>query len=194
MICDAIRYKPIVIQLVKDFPDELKEQFLSQADQIFLWQLYNVLYPFNNFTKLVSERRLTIGTIRSVYLDISKLFTKVQNREGDYNILDIYIVNVFKSQKVKEKFEKYNAYINQCLIYFIVSVLDPRIKGTFIEVDYVDGKAKLDKIRCTIHKLYLAQRPMTLVDATGSPMKSSIYEYQLLCRVHKTSTPMSDID
>jgi hypothetical protein len=163
----------MVIQLVKDFPDELKEWSLGQADWVFLWQLYNVLHPFNDFTKLASKGRPTISTIRSVYLDISKLFTKVQNREGDYNTLDMRIVNAFKSQKVRKKFEKYNAYIDQCPIYFIASVLDPRIKGTFIEVDYADGKAKLDEIRHTIHKLYPAQRPTTPVDATGSLMKSS---------------------
>jgi hypothetical protein len=113
---------------------------------MFLWQLYNVLDPFNNFTKLASEGRPTIGTIRSVYLDISELFTKVKNREGEYSTFDMRIVNAFKSKTVNDKFEKYNAYISQCPIYFIASVLDPRIKGTFIEVDYVDGKAKLEEV------------------------------------------------
>jgi uncharacterized protein with NRDE domain len=79
---------------------------------MFLWQLYNVLDPFNNFTKLASKGRLTISTIRSVYLDISELFTKVKNREGEYSTFNIRIVNAFKSKTVNNKFEKYNAYIS----------------------------------------------------------------------------------
>jgi hypothetical protein len=129
-----------------------------------------------------------------VYLDISKLFSKVKNREGEYSLFDMRIVDAFKSKTVEDKFEKYNSYINQSPIYFIASVLDPRIKGTFIEVDYIDGKSKLEEVRQTIHKLYPAQRPVTPADTTGAPVTSSTYEYQLLRRAHKTSMPMSDID
>ena len=81
-----------------------------------------------------------------MYLDISKLFSKVKNREGEYSLFDMRIVDAFKSKTVEDKFEKYNSYINQSPIYFIASVLDPRIKGTFIKVDYINGKSKLEEV------------------------------------------------
>jgi hypothetical protein len=51
-----------MIQLVKDFP-ELKEWSLGQADWTFIAQLYQVLHPFNEYTKVASAERPTIDTI-----------------------------------------------------------------------------------------------------------------------------------
>lgn len=63
MIYDAIRCKGPLLQIVKDYLDDLKEQSLGSADWLFLAQLYTVLNPFNDFTKLASKGRPTISTI-----------------------------------------------------------------------------------------------------------------------------------
>jgi hypothetical protein len=140
---------------------------------------------------LASEGRSTIRSIWSVYIDLSDLLSKVKSREGDYSTYDMYIINAFQSKKVKDKFEKYHGYISNSPIYFISSVLDPCIKGTLIQSDYSDGDSKLADIRKTLHKLYPAQKPT--VDSNIS-LLSHTWESCLLQKVHKTTTPVSDID
>jgi hypothetical protein len=143
---------------------------------------------------MASKGRSTISTIHSVYIEVGAPIKKVQNWDGDYDSLDTQIVHAFRSKKVEDKFKKYNKYIKSGPIYFIALVLDPRIKGTFIETDYPDGKLKLIEIRQTIHKLYPANRQSTPADPTLSIVTASTFESNLLWRAHKTAVPESDID
>jgi hypothetical protein len=156
MINDGLRCKHTVIQLVKDYPNNLKEWSLGRADWSFLCQLYDVLHPFNDFTKLASEGQATIHTIRSVYIELADLIHKVSHQEDEYNAYDMRIINAFKSEVVKDKFEKYNEYIDGSPIYFIASVLDPRIKGSLIQSEYSDGNTRVASIRSTLHSLYIS--------------------------------------
>jgi hypothetical protein len=193
MIGDALRCRPSLIQLIKDYPNDLKEWALSQLDWQFLGQLYTVLHPFYDFTKLASEGTPKIGSIRSLYLYLLDLINKVKSREGEYAIYDARIIQAFQSRTVQSKFDKYNRYIEQCPIYLIASVLDPRIKGTLLQSE-PDGETKLAEIQALIHRQYPSKRPTTQ-DSTGSSAPTSEpFELQLLRKVHKSTAPVSDID
>jgi len=158
LMANAIRCKSLVIQLIKDFP-ELKEWSLGQPDWIFVAQLYQVLHPFNEYTKLASSDRPTIDIVQSIYLELSTLFKKVGNQEDKYATLDIRIVNAFRSKGVSERFKKYSGYVDDCPIYSIASILDPRIKGSLLETEYLDGNTQLAQVRKWIHELYPLQKP-----------------------------------
>ena len=93
---------------------------------------------------------------------------------------------------VKDKFKKYNEYIDRSPIYFIASVLDPRIKGSLIQSEYSDGNARVANIRSTLHRLYPSEKAVNRPNSVSSIGKT--WESQLLSKVHKTTTPVSDID
>jgi hypothetical protein len=104
------------------------------------------------------------------------------------------IVNVFKSEVVTEKFKKYKEYIEDCPIYSIASILDPRIKGTILESEYSDGATRLATVRSRIHELYPAEKIAT-PDGTPRPQsQQSSIKSRFLQKVHKTTAPVSDID
>ena len=125
MIANSIQCKTALVQLTKEFPKDLQVQALDQADWSFLAQLYTALHLFYNFTKLVSEGGVTICIVQSVYHDLATHIQKVSAWQGEYRQYDSRIVDAFKSQTVQDKFAKYKAYVDECPIYLITSILDP---------------------------------------------------------------------
>jgi hypothetical protein len=94
---------------------------------VFVEHLYDVLKPFNEFTRLVLSGRPTITTTTGIYFQLSKHLKLASDRKDKYAIYDIEITNaVYRSL---ELFNKYYNAIDQNLIYYIALVLDPRIKG-----------------------------------------------------------------
>jgi hypothetical protein len=93
---------------------------------------------------------------------------------------------------VREKFEKYNGYIDKCPLYFIALVLNPRIKGSLIQLEYPNGDIKLADICKTLHKLYIADKAITQLEYSSSLNKT--WESRLLSKVYKTTAPVSNID
>jgi hypothetical protein len=196
MIADGIHCKVPLAQLVRENPKDLKEWSLVQADWTFLAQLYTALHPFYDFTKLASDDGVTIGTVQSAYFELASHIKRIINREGDFCSYDIRIIDAFRCQKVQDKFAKYKAYMDDCPIYLITSILDPRLKGSLLSDEYPGEPDKLSQVRTIIHKLYPAQRPNTPASAgpTPSGLTPSNFQAQLLRRVHKDTTPVSDVD
>jgi hypothetical protein len=127
MLCDAIRCKIEITQLIKDFPDELVSYSLSSGDWMFLEHLYNVLKPFDRFTKHVSSGQPTITTSTSIYFSLSKLLKQAGNHKGLFATYPLVITEaVYRSL---ERFNKYYKFIDENITYYIASILDPRIKG-----------------------------------------------------------------
>jgi len=58
----------------------------------------------------------------------------------------------------KAKFDKYYEIISKTLIYFIAAVLDPCIKGAWIEKHYENGKTLLNDVRKYIHEIYPSRK------------------------------------
>src|ERR1700722_9981433 len=155
MLRDAIRYKMEITQLIKDFPDKLVPYSLSSVDWMFLKHLYNVLKPFDRFTKHVSSRRPTITTSTSIYFSLSKLLNQARNHEGPYATYPLAITEaVYRSL---ERFNKYYKFMDNNITYYIASILDPRIKGAWIKKQHDNGNNKLEEVRTTIRKLYPAK-------------------------------------
>jgi hypothetical protein len=74
MISDALRCKLVVAQIVKDYLADLGPWGLVNTDWSFLSQLFAVLKPFHEYTKLVSKGRPTIGTIMGIYFKMVEFF------------------------------------------------------------------------------------------------------------------------
>jgi len=84
MISDAIRCKAELIRLGRAYLDALLFYTLTTTDWLFVKQLYDVLKPFNEFTKLVSSGRLTITKTTGIYFGLSTHLKLASTREGKY--------------------------------------------------------------------------------------------------------------
>jgi hAT family protein len=152
MIGDTIWCKAELIRLGRAYPDVLASYTLTTDDWLFVEQLHNVLKLFNEFTKLVSSGQPTITITTGIYFGLSTHLKLAGARKGKYAEYDHVITNAVHSSL--ELFNKYYNTMDQNLIYYIASVLDPQIKGVWIQREHQDGDAKLAKVQETIHKLY----------------------------------------
>jgi hypothetical protein len=131
---------------------------MSALDWAFIDDLYNVLKPFNRFTKHVSEGRPTITTLTDIYFSLLKLLHQASKQEGLFASYPHAITTaVYRSLK---RFNHYYSAIDNNITYFIASVLDPQIKGAWIQKQYDSGDEKLVEVRNTIHELYLSKGPI----------------------------------
>lgn len=108
-----------------------------------------VLQPFNEFTNLASEGDPKLASGIGVYHEISELFDSIIRQDNGI-INDASIIRAV--QAGKRLFDTYNKLVNETPLYFIVLVLDPRMKGAWIENNHPAGKVKLDKVQKLLHK------------------------------------------
>jgi hypothetical protein len=93
MIGTAIECQKALIQLVRDNLKELEELAITPADWTFLQQLYDILSPFNEYTRLVSEGRSTITTASAIYFELNTMFKAIADRDDEYST---YPSSIFK--------------------------------------------------------------------------------------------------
>ena len=115
-------------------------------------QLYKALKPFWDYTNLVSEGRPWLNIATSVYFELKELLTDISSGGLSFGTFNPSIQAAFKAGKVK--FDKYYEIMSKTLIYFVAAVLDPRIKGAWIEKQHENGKALLNDVRKYIYEIY----------------------------------------
>ena len=83
--------------------------------------------------------------------------------------------------------------MDQTIIYYIASVLDPQIKGLWIQKEHPNGDTKIAEVKKTINKLYLLkpQAPMPAVAADSTLMS---FLQEMLYKIHQDQTFTSDVD
>jgi hypothetical protein len=81
-------------------------------------------------------------------------------------------------------------YIKDNIIYFVASVLDPRVKGLFI-LDLANRKESLDKVQQYIKETYQSITP-TYMEILISEQNS--LQLRVLCAIHKEAALLSDVD
>jgi hypothetical protein len=195
MLGDAIRCKTELVRLGRAYLDALEQYTLSSTDWVFIEQLYDVLKPFSEFTKLVSSGRPTITTATGIYFQLSKHLKLAGDCKDKYATYDTAITNAVHGSL--ELFNKYYNTMDQNLIYYIASVLDPRIKGVWIRSQHETGDAKLAEVQETIQKLYPSLPPTNdhPIDSVADGSNSSASFLQdMLMEIHKDKTFTSDVD
>jgi hypothetical protein len=197
MLSDAIRCKAELVRLGRAHPEALGLYTLTTADWSFVEQLYTVLKPFHEFTKLVSSGRPTITTSTGIYFQLSKHLKLAGACEDKYAEYDVEITDAVYGSL--ELFNKYYNAMDQNLIYYIASVLDLQIKGVWIRSEHQDGNAKLTEVQETICKLYpsmpLRSEPVgdnLPVDPSDNSASDPLQA--LLAHIHKDNAFTSDVD
>ena len=74
-------------------------------------------------------------------------------------LFDPLIQQAFQARKAK--FNKYFEIMSNTIIYFVATILDPRIKGAWIQKHHPNGEAILRNVRQYIHEIYLLVKLIT---------------------------------
>jgi hypothetical protein len=189
MCVDTVQCKNTVVQLIEDFVEELEAWALSTDNWEFIEHLTIVLQPFNEYTNLVSETSPTIITVFAIFSELEQHFKNAFSKQDIYATCDPLVTLAI--QAGASRFNKYFKYIKSNIIFFVASVLDPRIKGAYI-LSQPDGQKHLADVRQYIHRLYQAEKLVQL--NTPIPEETTSIQLRILRAIHKDSAPMSDVD
>jgi len=87
--------------------------------------------------------------------------------------------------------------MDQNIIYYIASVLDPRLKGFWIQKEHPDGDNKLANVRQAIHEQFWLAT-LTTIDPRLASLSESNASLDLLLevinKIRTTRKPTSNID
>ena len=140
---------------------------ITEDEWIFLAELYEVLEPLQEETQQVSQKAPTITQSVNVYQKLDDLLYDVTTKAGIYATINEKIrLAVCKGLEV---LEEYTAKIDSNIIYYIASILDPRIKTVQLREHLKeDADTVIDNIRTTLKKDYLVLSTPALSTAASS--------------------------
>jgi hypothetical protein len=102
-------------------------------------------------------------------------------REGVYANYDSLITDAVYGSL--DRFNKYYNAMDQTIIYYIASVLDPRIKGLWIRKEHPNGDTKIAEVKKTINKLY-SSKPQAPMPAVAVDSTSMSFLQEMLYEIH----------
>jgi hAT family C-terminal dimerisation region len=142
------------------------------------WQrledIRTLLHPFWEYTEFVSREQPTLQLAARFYIQIQATLNSITRKKGKYAAFDDTLINAVKAGV--ETFEKYNSFMRDNDIYFIASVLDPRIKTQWIKDHMPDADNVIKRIRKFLKSTYPSE-PSLLLNAENDEYKSLEYRF-----------------
>lgn len=129
MIQDALRLQTELGQFVRIHP-EVQALQLIDDEWSTLQQVAKILKPFWDHTNSVSKACPTIVESLPIYWSLDDLLNDVRNAEGDFEDVNIEIRDAV--ERGIRKMNKFARKMDDNLLYYVASVLDPRIKSSLI--------------------------------------------------------------
>lgn len=129
MIQDALRLQTQLGQFVRIHP-KVQALQLTANEWSTLQQVAKILKLFWDHTNSVLKTCLTIMESLPIYWRLDDLLNDVRNAEGDFEDVSIKIRDVVEGGI--RKINKFARKMNDNLLYYVASVLDPRIKSSLI--------------------------------------------------------------
>ncbi|KUM56057.1 hypothetical protein ACN42_g11169 [Penicillium freii] len=129
MIADALRLQKELGQFVWMRP-EVHTLQINENEWSILQQVAKVLKPFCDHTNSVSKSCPTIVESLPIYGILDDLLDEVQRAEGDFEDVDTEIRDAV--ERGIQKMNKFARKMDTNLLYYVASVLDPRIKLSLI--------------------------------------------------------------
>ncbi|CAI7622066.1 unnamed protein product [Penicillium palitans] len=153
MIADALRLQKELGQFVRMHP-EVHALQLTDNEWSILQQVAKVLKPFWDHTNSVSKSCPTIVESLPIYWSLDDLLDDVQKAEGDFEDVDTEIRNAVG--RGIHKMNKFARKIDTNLLYYVASVLDPRIKSSLIgtQMNAQDAGMIISQVREFLKKEY----------------------------------------
>ena len=173
--------------------DPVVPQF-SASDWLRLSQIVVVLRKFDEFTKLVSEKRPQIGLSLAVYYELSDLLQEIRDREGEFEDFDSDFAKA--ADTAIGKFKKYYTFMDLSNTYYTAALLDPRVKTELLkkELSCADSRFLIETIRNYLWEFY---QPEAKVRQSMEPGKTSkSVESRMLQKISREveESTMSDLD
>jgi len=125
MIDDAFDCRPAINDSCKDI-EALKDMKLGNEEWNILDKIRGILRPFEKFTEYVSREQPSIQMLARMYNEVGLLLQQISRKQGPYTNIDSGLVSAVK--KGKETFDKYYGLLEEHDLYYIATILDPRVK------------------------------------------------------------------
>ena len=151
MIDDAFDCRSAINDSCDDI-DALKDMKLRPEEWNQLDKIREILRPFRKFTEYCSREQPSIQMLARMYNEVGLLLRRISQKQGPFSTIDSTLVSAVK--KGIEVFEKYYSYIGEHDLYYIATVLDPRIKTKWIEENCENPSKVIDRIQAFLKATY----------------------------------------
>jgi hAT family protein len=192
MIADALRLRKELDQFVR-IHLEVHALQLTDEEWSLLQQVAKVLKPFWDHTNSVSKSCPTIVESLPIYWSLDDLLDDVQKAEGDFEDVDTEIRDAV--ERGIRKMNKFARKMDDNLLYYVASVLDPRIKSSLIrsQMNEQDAVLIISQVREFLKKEYPHEPPISR--EVDRPPGMSETMWRTLRKVQPSQrTLLSDID
>ena len=119
-----------------------------------------ILRPFKKFTEYISRDLYLIQMLVRIYNEVSLLLHQIKNKEHHYAQINDSLVSTIK--KGIEVFNKYWNLMGEHNLYYITTVLNPRIKTKWIRQNIPNPNEVIDRIRTFLKATYPLPEPELL--------------------------------
>jgi hypothetical protein len=140
MISDALRLRKERSQFVQNHPEVHRLQ-LTGEERLTLEQVQKVLKLFWDHTNTVSKACPTVMESLPINWNLDSLLDNIKKAEGDFKNLTVEIQDA--AEKGIWKMNKFAKRMDDNILYYVASILDPRIKTSFIEAQMSAPNAQL---------------------------------------------------
>lgn len=153
MIQDALRLQTQLGQFTRIHP-EVQALQLTVDEWSTLQQVAEILKPFWDHTNSVSKTCPTIVQSLPIYWSLDDLLNEVRNAEGDFEDVSVEIRDAVEGGI--RKMNKFARKMDDNLLYYVASVLDPRIKSSLIvsQMSEQDSGFIISQVRDFLKKEY----------------------------------------
>lgn len=158
-----------------------------------LLQIRDLLKPFEEHTKYVSRDEPTLHRIPNLYLQLEKLLMSITRKQGEYATYDPALIKA--AQAGLEKFNEYYTQMKENDMYWIASILDPRIKTNWIKKNFAStANSIIERIRTYMKKAYTIPTVLPTAPLTDSQNTKASMEIDFLQEYGSAITTDDDID
>lgn len=186
MISEALHLRKEATQFTQSCPDVHALQ-LHDNEWSRLQQMYKVLRPFCDHTNTASKTFPTIVESLHIFWNLDDILDDIKKAEGD---MPEDVQNA-----VGAGIQKLGSFMNGNILYYVTSVLDPRIKTSYIKLKMSEPDALLiiSQVREFLRGRY-SDAPVS-PPRPGRPPNMPKAVWRTLKKIQPTqSTPNSDID
>jgi hypothetical protein len=194
MIQDALRLQTELGQFVRIHP-EVQALQLTDDEWSALQQVAKILKPFWDHTNSVSKACPTIVECLPIYWSLDDLLNDVRNAEGDFEDVNLEIRDAV--ERGIRKMNKFARKMDDNLLYYVASVLDPRIKSSLIvsQMSEQDSGLIVSQVREFLKKEYPPEPFVSCEVDHPRPAEMSKTMWRTLRKVQPSKeASLSDID
>ena len=192
MISDALRLRKELTEFVRTHA-EIEMLLPTEDDWTQLTQMETVLKPFWEYTNVISRDMPTIVDSLAIYWGLDDLLSDVSAAQGDFD--GVHATVRACVQHAMAKADKFLRKMDENLLYYVASVLDPRIKISLIEAHM--KRADTSLITSQVKRFLAAEYPTVTVphEEPSRPMGMPDTLWKTLRRLQPGSPHLvSDID